>query len=57
VEEARRLRDAMPAYIVNTMRRFEERHSATAVPAPAVVETRPGIAPEDVRIPARMRTF
>ena len=54
VEEARRLRDAMPAYIVNTMRRFEDRHTATAVRAPAVVETRPGIAPDDVSGPARM---
>lgn len=54
VEEARRLRDAMPAYIVNTMRRFEDRHIETAVPAPPLVETRPGIAPDDVRVPARM---
>ena len=54
VDEARRLRDAMPAYIVNTMRRFEDRHTPTAVPAPAVVERRPGIAPDDVSGPARM---
>lgn len=54
VEEARRLRDAMPAYIVATMRRFEDAHSVKAVPAPAVVETRPGIAPNDVIGAARL---
>src|SRR5690606_24797821 len=51
---ARRLREAMPAYIVNTMRRFEERHDNRAVPVPAVVETRRGIAPDDVSGAARM---
>jgi pimeloyl-ACP methyl ester carboxylesterase len=54
VEEARRLRGAMPAYLVNTMRRFEERHDPTAVPVSAVAETRPGIAPDDVSRAARM---
>jgi proline-specific peptidase len=44
----------MPAYLVNTMRRFEERHDPTAVPVSAVAETRPGIAPDDVSRAARM---
>jgi pimeloyl-ACP methyl ester carboxylesterase len=56
VEEARRLRAAMPAHIVAVMRRFEDHHdwAADAAPAPTVVETRPGIAPEDVAFRARM---
>jgi len=56
VEEARRLRSAMPAHIVAVMRRFEEHHdgSAESVRAPAVVEMRPGVMPEDVAFRARM---
>ena len=54
VEEARRLREAMPAHIANAMRRFEERHQPKAIPAPADAETRPGIAPDDVSGAARM---
>ena len=56
VQEARRLRDALPAYVVSTMRRFEARQEPTAAPAfaPSIVETRPGIAPEDVTFQARL---
>jgi pimeloyl-ACP methyl ester carboxylesterase len=54
VQEARRLREAMPAHIANTMRRFEERYQPKAAPAPAVADTRPGIAPDDVSRAARM---
>jgi pimeloyl-ACP methyl ester carboxylesterase len=56
VEEARRLRNAMPAHIVAMMHRFEGHHDMTAdaAPAPAVVGTGPGIVPEDVTFRARM---
>ena len=56
VEEARRLRSAMPAHIVGTMRRFEDHHdpTAAAATAPAAVSTRPGIAPQDVTFQARL---
>jgi L-proline amide hydrolase len=56
VEEARRLRRDMPAYVVATMRRFEEGfdRTETVAPVPHVEETRPGIAPEDVTLQARM---
>jgi pimeloyl-ACP methyl ester carboxylesterase len=54
VEEARRLRAALPAYVVNTMRRFEETHSANSDAVPAGAGTRPGIAPEQVTGAARM---
>jgi proline-specific peptidase len=47
----------MPAYIVASMRRFEERYGGTGpapTPAPGLFETRPGIAPENVVGRARM---
>jgi pimeloyl-ACP methyl ester carboxylesterase len=58
VEEARRLRDALPAYVVATMRRFEDHHDAAAAAAQATAasrgRTRPGIPPERVALPARL---
>jgi pimeloyl-ACP methyl ester carboxylesterase len=58
VEETRRLRDALPAYVVATMRRFEDHHDATAAAAKAAAAssgtTRPGIPPEQVARPARL---
>jgi pimeloyl-ACP methyl ester carboxylesterase len=51
IEEARRLRNAMPAHIVTSMRRFEDRYEVTGLaptPGPVVADARPGIAPEDV---------
>ena len=55
VEEARRLRGEMPPHIVAAMRRFEAHHDVTGTAAsPAIVETRPGIAPESVTLQARL---
>lgn len=55
VEEARRLRDQLPAHIVATMRRFEARHTPDGSPAPLTRgPTRPGIAPGQVALPAQV---
>jgi pimeloyl-ACP methyl ester carboxylesterase len=57
VEEARRLRDTMPAYIVASMRRFEDWYEVKgAAPAlsPAAADARPGIAPDHVAGQARL---
>lgn len=54
VEEARRLRGEMPAHIVATMQRFEEHHRPTGPSAAGTGKVRPGIAPKDVIVPARM---
>jgi pimeloyl-ACP methyl ester carboxylesterase len=56
VEENRRLRSTLPAHVVATMRRFEEHHrpSAGGAGGPARFATRPGIAPGDVVLGARM---
>jgi pimeloyl-ACP methyl ester carboxylesterase len=56
VEEARRLRDALPAHVVAVMHGFEEHYEPTGdgVEPPAVLETRPGIAAADVAFAARM---
>jgi pimeloyl-ACP methyl ester carboxylesterase len=54
VEEARRLRDDLPAHTVAAMRRFEAHCDPTGPPAPlAPGQTRPGIAPESVAVPAQ----
>lgn len=56
VEEARRLRSAMPRHVVESMRRFEEgyRPPPEAAPAASTAGTQPGVAPRDVATGARM---
>jgi pimeloyl-ACP methyl ester carboxylesterase len=56
VDEARRLRNELPAYVVATMRRFEQGNqmAGSVQPARGGGGTRPGIAPEDVTLPARI---
>jgi pimeloyl-ACP methyl ester carboxylesterase len=51
IEEARRLRNALPSHVVTSMQRFEDDYEVTGLasnPAPIVAGARPGIAPEDV---------
>ena len=55
VEEARRLRDQLPSYVVAAMRRFEEHHVKQGLAAPLTRGgTRPGITPPAVAVPALM---
>jgi pimeloyl-ACP methyl ester carboxylesterase len=56
VEEARRLRNELPAHIAGAMRRFEEqpRPATGSAQAPVVGETKRGMSPDDVTFPARM---
>lgn len=55
VQEARRLRSAMPHHVVQSMCRFEERYGPPeAAPASDAAATQPGVAPGDVATGARI---